>query len=294
MKYFTLLFFAFFLFSCISSKKHLEEISALRNDHEASLSKLKFRLDAANYSIDSLGLVIAQKNGENAALLTVQDKLQERIDGLQDQIDNVTDLALNQKQSLKQTIEERDLELENKKNKLKDIQLFLESTQNESIQLMNLFRDRFSDLDSLKQATFTINGSNFHMAIKSDIFFSEGQHKVNSKSNDILKEISDLLTKNPAFFLTIVGHTDNGPIKSKAYRDSWDLSTLRAASIAQLLTKEFGTNNSQVLAGGKGEFQPVTSNETEDGRSQNERIEFIFSKGNEFLIRDLKRKLEAN
>jgi chemotaxis protein MotB len=75
----------------------------------------------------------------------------------------------------------------------------------------------------------------------------------------------------------IEGHTDNIPIQTKLFEDNWDLSTARATSIVRILTKDYGFASERITASGKGQFQPVKSNETPEGRSGNRRTEVILS-----------------
>jgi chemotaxis protein MotB len=75
----------------------------------------------------------------------------------------------------------------------------------------------------------------------------------------------------------IEGHTDNVPIKTNLFKDNWDLSTARAISIVRLLTKENGFDSNRITASGKGEFHPVQTNETAEGRAGNRRTEVILS-----------------
>ena len=287
----------FLVMSCISSKKHLEEIANLQTDHDAKRTQLNYLLDAANYKNDSLGLVIAQKEGENKALLTVQDKLQDRIDDLQDQIENVTDLALSQKQSLRETIEDKEQVLADKEEKIGELHYLLSDSEAAVQNMLRSFQDSLLHLDSLGLVNFKVSGNELHLVIRSSVFFSKGRHRINTKrgssSAQTLRAISGLMARNPDQYLNIIGHTDNTPPNSRSYRDNWDLSALQASSIAQSLIDEFETNPNQVTISGKGESIPTTSNETEEGKEQNRRIQFVVSKGNNVLLRNIKRKMET-
>jgi chemotaxis protein MotB len=75
----------------------------------------------------------------------------------------------------------------------------------------------------------------------------------------------------------IEGHTDNVPIKTQQFKDNWDLSTARATSILRILTKDYGFDPNRITASGRGEFHPVKTNETIEGRASNRRTEIILS-----------------
>ena len=75
----------------------------------------------------------------------------------------------------------------------------------------------------------------------------------------------------------IEGHTDNVPIKTKLFKDNWDLSTARATSIVRILTIDNSFDSNRITASGRGQFHPIKDNETAEGRAGNRRTEVILS-----------------
>jgi chemotaxis protein MotB len=75
----------------------------------------------------------------------------------------------------------------------------------------------------------------------------------------------------------IEGHTDNVPIKTNLFKDNWDLSTARATSILRILTIDYSFDPLRITASGRGQFHPVTTNDTAEGRASNRRTEIIVS-----------------
>jgi chemotaxis protein MotB len=73
----------------------------------------------------------------------------------------------------------------------------------------------------------------------------------------------------------IEGHTDNIPIRTKRFRDNWQLSTERALSVLDFLLKNKGLNASRFGAAGYGEFNPIVPNDTPDNRSLNRRVDIV-------------------
>ncbi len=96
---------------------------------------------------------------------------------------------------------------------------------------------------------------------------------VDSYSQQIAKIIKDY--KN--YSVLVEGNTDNVPIKRTNIRNNWDLSTLRASSVVQVLQNDFGVDPSRLTAGGRGEYNPVASNESADGRQLNRRTQIIIT-----------------
>jgi chemotaxis protein MotB len=75
----------------------------------------------------------------------------------------------------------------------------------------------------------------------------------------------------------IEGNTDNLPISKPNIRNNWDLSGLRASSVVQALQNNFGVDPKRLTAGGRGEYNPIASNDTEEGKARNRRTEIIIT-----------------
>ena len=77
--------------------------------------------------------------------------------------------------------------------------------------------------------------------------------------------------------MLVEGNTDNVPINRTNIRNNWDLSALRASSVVQVLQNRFGVDPARLTAGGRGEYNPVATNATADGRQQNRRTQIIIT-----------------
>jgi outer membrane protein OmpA-like peptidoglycan-associated protein len=109
-----------------------------------------------------------------------------------------------------------------------------------------------------------------HIAIYG-IYFDTGSATLKEESNSTLKEINSLLTKNPALNLLIVGHTDN----QGSHDLNMDLSNKRANSVVNALVENYGINSDRLTPHGIGFLAPVSTNNTEDGRALNRRVELV-------------------
>ena len=94
---------------------------------------------------------------------------------------------------------------------------------------------------------------------------------------DILEKIAKIIKDYKSYDVLVEGNTDNVPISRTNIRNNWDLSTLRASSVVQVLQDRFGVDPSRMTAGGRGEYNPIASNDTADGRQQNRRTEIIIT-----------------
>jgi chemotaxis protein MotB len=122
-----------------------------------------------------------------------------------------------------------------------------------------------------------IKDGNVYVALEEKLLFKSGSDVVDPKGKEALKSLAMVLNDTKDIIVIIEGHTDNVPIKTKLFEDNWDLSTARATSIVRILTNDYGFDPSRITASGKGKFHPVKTNETEEGRAGNRRIEVIIS-----------------
>ena len=77
--------------------------------------------------------------------------------------------------------------------------------------------------------------------------------------------------------MLVEGNTDNVPISQKNIRNNWDLSALRASSVVQALQNQYGVDPKRLTAAGRGEYNPVVSNNTEVGKQRNRRTQIIIT-----------------
>jgi chemotaxis protein MotB len=119
--------------------------------------------------------------------------------------------------------------------------------------------------------------SSVHIVITDSVMFSSGRADLLPGARGVLGKIAGL-TSDSSNTLTVIGHTDNVPIHNSVFPSNWELSAARAASVVRfLLTQPNALPASHYQAIGKGEFQPVASNRTAEGRGRNRRIELLIS-----------------
>ncbi len=94
---------------------------------------------------------------------------------------------------------------------------------------------------------------------------------------DILSKIAKIIKDYKDYDVLVEGNTDNVPINKTNIRNNWDLSALRASSVVQALQDDFGINPSRLSAAGRGEYNPVASNDSAEGRALNRRTQIIIT-----------------
>jgi chemotaxis protein MotB len=111
------------------------------------------------------------------------------------------------------------------------------------------------------------------LSLKGNILFDSGSADVKEEAKPILLKIGEVLKKFDGYTIEIVGHTDNVPMSSQTFKDNNWLSSARAINAAEFLIQNQNLDPSKIKFSGRGEYEPITSNATEDGRAKNRRIE---------------------
>ena len=122
-----------------------------------------------------------------------------------------------------------------------------------------------------------VKNGKVYISMSDKLMFKSGSAELETKGTEALKLLADVLVKNPDIDVLVEGHTDNVPIKTAIYKDNWDLSVARAASVVRTLTNNYKVAPKQVTPAGRGEFFPKGDNTTPEGRAKNRRTEIILS-----------------
>ncbi|NEU30005.1 flagellar motor protein MotB [bacterium LRH843] len=111
------------------------------------------------------------------------------------------------------------------------------------------------------------------LTILDDALFYSGSADVRTDAGQLAKKIAELLITDPPRKIVVAGHTDNVPISTAQFESNWDLSSQRALNFMKILLEHEKSNPRNFSATGYGEYHPVATNETEEGREKNRRVE---------------------
>ena len=143
---------------------------------------------------------------------------------------------------------------------------------------------RSLNTDELRDVDVKVLKGVVYISLSDNMLFKSGSYEVSSQAKQTLSKIAKILKDFKDFDVLVEGNTDNVPISKTNIRNNWDLSALRASSVVQVLQNDFGINPSRLSAAGRGEFNPVTDNDTEMGKQRNRRTEIIITpKLDEFM-----------
>lgn len=127
-----------------------------------------------------------------------------------------------------------------------------------------------------KQVKLEMMAKGLVVTFLTDILFDSGKAKIKPQLYPALDKVVKVLKENvPNLKVGIEGHTDNQPIKYSGWKSNWELSTARALSVLHYLVDEKGISPDRVSAIGYGEYQPVATNQTKEGRKANRRVEIV-------------------
>ncbi len=143
-------------------------------------------------------------------------------------------------------------------------------------QTKRLLEDRLSEEIKDKQVRLEMMEKGLVVTFMADVLFDSGRAKIKPSAYPILDKVALVLKENvPDLKVGIEGHTDNQPIRFSNWKTNWRLSTERALSVLDYLTDKKGLAPQRFSVIGCGEYQPVASNGTSDGRRLNRRVEVI-------------------
>ncbi len=111
--------------------------------------------------------------------------------------------------------------------------------------------------------------------ISDKLLFKSGSYDVTDKAKDVLGKVAMVLKNQPDMEFMVEGHTDNVPFKRGDLIDNWDLSVKRSTTIVRLLQSQYGLDPSKMIAAGRSEFQPMSSNSSDSGKAANRRTRIV-------------------
>ena len=116
-----------------------------------------------------------------------------------------------------------------------------------------------------------------YISLADNMLYKSGSYEIGERAGETLSKIAKIITDYEDYDVLVEGNTDNVPISQKNIRNNWDLSALRASSVVQALQNNYGINPKRLSAAGRGEYNPIASNETAKGKQRNRRTQIIIT-----------------
>lgn len=283
--------------SCVSKKIYndlenkyadLKKENRSISDENADLLKSKNQLELDQ---ETLNKELAKVKSEREKVQADYAALTKKMDVLQD---SYTALEKNSNESLKANMaknrelleqlgaKEKALALEqeqlNKNNqRLKELEDLIAAKEASMRKLKETLSNALNGFEG-KGLTVEQKNGKVYVSMENKLLFNSGSWAVGTEGKKAVVEVGKVLGDNPDISVLIEGHTDDVPYAgSGPIVDNWDLSTKRATAIVAILSENKNINKQNLTAAGRGEFSPLASNSTAEGKAKNRRIEIILT-----------------
>ena len=138
--------------------------------------------------------------------------------------------------------------------------------------------------EELKEVDVQVLKGVVYISLADNMLYKSGSYEINSRAATTLSKIAKIIKDYKDYDVLVEGNTDNVPISKTNIRNNWDLSALRASSVVQALQNDYGVDPKRLTAGGRGEYNPIATNDTEIGKQRNRRTQIIITpKLDEFM-----------
>ena len=257
-------------FSSCASKKDLENCRLQNNELTTKFQDSKEQLAAANERINSLSDQLALSREQLAEAKENYASLQKSLDK---SLSNTTDNNINISKLVDQINESNQYirHLVEVKSKSDSLNMVLTNNLTRSL-----------SREELKEVDVQVLKGVVYISLADNMLYKSGSYEINERAAETLSKIAKIIMDYKDYDVLIEGNTDNVPVNAAAasmknIRNNWDLSCLRASSVVQELQNKYGVDPKRLTAGGRGEFNPLTENDTELGKQRNRRTQIIIT-----------------
>ena len=262
---------AILLSSCASKK----ELQSCRDENKSLTSNLlttKEDLAGKNARITSLE---EQMRGMQQALKASEEKYSK----LQESLDKSLSNASQNNVSIEKLVDQI-----NESNQYIRHLVEVKSKSDSLNMVLTNNLTRSLSKEELKEVDVQVLKGVVYISLADNMLYKSGSYEINDRAAETLSKIAKIIKDYKDYDVLIEGNTDNVPISKTNIRNNWDLSCLRASSVVQALQNKYGVDPKRLTAGGRGEYNPLQSNDTELGKQRNRRTQIIITpKLDEFM-----------
>ena len=251
------------LISSCASKKDLENCQNENRELTANYQNTKEELAASKARVASLEEQLAQQKKNVAALQNALDKSLVNANANNINISKLVDQINESNQYIRHLVEV--------KSKSDSLNMVLTNNLTRSL-----------SREEMKEVDIKVLKGVVYISLADNMLYKSGSYEINDCAEETLRKIAKIIMDYKDYDVLIEGNTDNVPVNTKSaamknIRNNWDLSALRASSVVQYLQDRFGVAPKRLTAGGRGEYNPVASNDTELGKQRNRRTQIIIT-----------------
>ncbi len=246
-----------------ASKKDLQNCQNENKELTSNYQDAKEKLAASQARVSSLEEQLAQQKKDYAALQKSLDKSLSNTSDNNVNISKLVDQINESNQYIRHLVEV--------KSKSDSLNMVLTNNLTRSL-----------SKEEMKEVDVQVLKGVVYISLADNMLYKSGSYEINERAQETLSKIAKIIMDYKDYDVLIEGNTDNVPINTEAasmknIRNNWDLSALRASSVVQYLINHFCVEPKRLTAGGRGEFNPVASNDTEVGKQRNRRTQIIIT-----------------
>ncbi|WP_047549899.1 OmpA family protein [Psychroserpens sp. Hel_I_66] len=272
-------------------KKDNRRLSDQNRDLETALNQAENELKDTKDDYESALADSKLWESEYKALVNEHKNLEESYNALEK--NSSASIAANSKKNreLLAQLEAKEQALIAENARLEKLKKELESRSQRVAELENVIASKDAAMSKLKDAiskaltnfegkglTVEQRNGKVYVSMENKLLFQSGSWAVGSQGKQAVKQLGEVLAENPEIAILIEGHTDDVPYKGNdQLSGNWDLSAKRATAIVNILRENPSIQPENLTAAGRGEFAPIASNSSAEGKAQNRRIEVILT-----------------
>lgn len=249
-------------------EQELETLGEKSAETQAALSSLNNRYQDLNrsyeYLLENNNNLLASNQRENKKLLEKLNKLQNELSLKEDSLRSES----NRLEKISEAMQAREARI----SELESAIARKDSTVQEVRQRL---KDALLNFDG-KGLTVEDRNGKVYVSLSNKLLFPSASWTVQAEGKKALEELANVLAENRDLQVTVEGHTDADAFNGRtAVKDNWDLSVMRATSIVKIIVANEGVNKANITAAGRSEYNPIASNDTDEGKATNRRTEII-------------------
>jgi chemotaxis protein MotB len=265
-----------FLFSCVSSKK-FKTAQASYDQLQLRYTQLQTDLGNCNDARTELNRQKSTLENDNAALNSRINDLNKQLDFLKQnntsalkQLQDLSVITASQAESIKKSMEN----IGAKDIYIQTLQQQMAHKDSLNMALVMNLKGAIGNLDD-KDINIKVDKGVVYIDISDKLLFRSGKYEVTDQAKTVLGKVAAVLKNQPDIEFMVEGHTDNIPYRSGILLDNWDLSVKRATAVVRILQNQYGLDPAKMAAAGRGEYMPVTDNNSAEGRAANRRTRIV-------------------
>ena len=251
------------VFGSCASKKDLENCQNENKELTRNYQDSKEQLAASKARVSSLEDQLAQAKNDYAALQGSLDKSLANAGQNNISIEKLVDQINESNQYIRHLVEV--------KSKSDSLNMVLTNNLTRSL-----------SKEEMKEVDVQVLKGVVYISLADNMLYKSGSYEINDRAAETLSKIAKIIKDYKDYDVLIEGNTDNVPVNASAasmknIRNNWDLSCLRASSVVQALQNEYGVDPKRLTAGGRGEYNPITNNNSDVAKQRNRRTQIIIT-----------------